>query len=136
MSDTLVSLTSPARIITRTVLYVSVNRTVGPRRPDVTLAEVAEAARGHWPCTPTHAIGADVVVAVLFGKPIAAWRLLGAYAAIDEDETYGPYRRRRTTLDLGEPVPVLPEYASHAPSLRSGCTRVAVGFALAAAPQQ
>lgn len=105
-----------------TIMFVSVNQTVGPLLRDGTTAatidQAAEGARGNWAnITPARAASADVVVAVAFGRPVAAWRLIGAYA--HPTETYGPHGTPRVALDLGEPI-IVPSIAQ-VPPLRNGC---------------
>ena len=54
------------------------------------------------------------MVAVFRARPVAAWRLRGAF--------YRGYTRdgqRRCALSLGDPLPLLPEY-DQIPGLRSG----------------
>lgn len=104
------------------LVYVSVNKSY---KPPMTSDELALHAHAAWPISLAKAKEADVLVAVLDGRPLQAWRVLGAYST---DETYetngGP--RPRIAFALGAPVPVDPDWHD-APDLRRGIARKDLG---------
>lgn len=101
------------------VLYVSVAQSF---RPWMTLAQLEPWVERAWAITVGKASACDRVIAVSSGRPVAVWRLRGAFPS--PDETYAVAdgsTRPRTCLALGEPLPLLPEYVDQAvPALRRG----------------
>lgn len=97
-------------------LYVSLNQTF---RATMDLAAVEVAAERAWALTVGKASACDRVIAVVDQKPVAAWRLRGAYPTNEAWSTVGG-ERPRIALSLGPALPVLPEY-SNVPVLRRGC---------------
>lgn len=108
------------------IAFVSVNKTFSST---MNLAQVAEVARRAWPLSLAKARECDTLVAVAHGIAVASWRVLDAYPT---DETYetngGP--RPRIAFDLGEALPVLPEYGQFnaLDNLRRGVTTVEWGW--------
>lgn len=102
------------------IVFVSVNKTF---ERDMTLAGVADCAHRAWPLSLAKAQECNVLVAVLHGSPIGAWRVLGAEATSETYDTNGG-PRPRIAFDLGDPLPVLPEYTQHpaTTNLRRGVT--------------
>ena len=109
------------------VAFVSVNQTFSST---MNVAQVAEVARTARPLSRATARECDTLGAVARGGAGASWRVLDAYAT---DETYetngGP--RPRIAFDLGEALPVLPEYGEFnaLDNLRRGVTTVEWGWA-------
>jgi hypothetical protein len=79
------------------------------------LAQLEACAAGNWDISVAKASGCDRVVAVKEGWPLGAWRLRGAFVS---DEAPKP-GHHRTSLALGEQLPVLPLYREP-PPLRQG----------------
>jgi len=97
------------------VLFVSVNQSFNRA---ATLPQLEPWVERGWAISVAKASACDRVVAAAEGRPVAAWRLRGAYPT---DETYivGTSTRPRVGLSLGDPLPLLPEYFDM-PALRHG----------------
>lgn len=90
------------------IAFVSVKQSY---EDDMTLAELSLNARGNWPLSIAKARRCDILVAVLSGTPIGAWKVIDAYAT-DETYTVGTAERPRVAFVLGEALPVAPEYGT------------------------
>lgn len=75
-----------------------------------------------WAISVAKASSCDRVIAVLDGRPVAAWRLRGAFPSADETYAMNDGSTRpRACLALGDPLPLLPEYLKREiPALRRG----------------
>lgn len=102
-----------------TVLFVSIKKSF---RPWMTLAQLEPWVERAWAISVAKASSCDRVIAVLDGRPLAAWRLRGAFPS--PDDTYAMNdgsTRPRACLALGDPLPLLPEYLERdIPALRRG----------------
>lgn len=105
--------------MTASVLYVSVAQSF---RPWMTLAQLEPFVERAWAITVGKVSTCDRAIAAVNGRPVAAWRLRGAFPSPDETYTVADGSTRpRTCLALGEPLPLLPESVDRAvPALRRG----------------
>lgn len=106
------------------VLFVSVNRTFDPDTG--TVEDLRNAAIHAWRIAPSTAEKCGVVAMVYHGSIVGAFRLVSAIPnpAFPWDST-GRTARPRTSLNLGEMVPIHPSWSRLRPGLRNGVAVVA-----------
>lgn len=104
-------------------LYVSVNRTFNPDTD--TLDDLRNATVHAWRIGHTTASRCEVAVMVYRNSIVAAFTLLGALPNADYPwDTTGRFTRTRTSLILGNPLPINPLWAASLPGLRNGVATV------------
>lgn len=97
------------------IVYVSVNQSFVT---GMTADELAEHAHAAWPLSLAKGSETEVLVAVIGGQPLMAWKVLGAYVTDDTYETNGG-SRPRIAFALGSPIPIDPAW-HEVPALRRG----------------